>query len=71
MTINVNRNSFVVRISIEEYNRTKHLQALILRNRYWHDTDGQPRRNPTMRPLIHNGKAHDETLPHEPTARHR
>ena len=32
----------------EEYNRAKHLQAIILRHRYWHDHRGQPRRNPTM-----------------------
>ena len=50
-------NYFAVRISIEEYNRVKHLQAVILRHRYWHDHQGQPRRNPLMRPLLHNGKA--------------
>ena len=27
-------------------------------NRYWHDHQGQPRRNPTKQPLLHNGKAH-------------
>ena len=42
--------------SIEEYNRAKHLQATILHHRYWHDHQGQPRRNPTMRPLLQNGK---------------
>ena len=49
-------NYFTVRIGIEEYNRTKHLQAVILHHRYWHDHQGQPRRNPTMRPLLQNGK---------------
>ena len=49
-------NYFTVRISIEEYNRTKHLQAVILNHRYWHDHQGQPRRNPTKQPLLHNGK---------------
>ena len=49
-------NYFTVRISIEEYNRAKHRQAIILRHRYWHDYTGQPRRNPLMKSLIHNGK---------------
>ena len=48
-------NYFAVRISIEEYNRHQRMQAVILRHRYWHDHQGQPRRNPTMRPLLHNG----------------
>ena len=52
-----NTNCFTVRISIEEYNRTKHLQAVILHRRYWHDHQGQPRRNPTKRPILNNGKA--------------
>ena len=50
-------NYFTVRISIEEYDRAKHLQAIILRHRYWHDHQGQPHRNPLMKPLLHNGKA--------------
>ena len=50
-------NYFTVRISIEEYNRHQHMQALILRHRYWHDHQGQPRRNPTKQPILHNGKA--------------
>src|SRR5699024_5732434 len=49
-------NYFTVRISIEEYNRHQRMQAVILRHRYWHDHQGQPRRNPTMRPLLQNGK---------------
>ena len=49
-------NYFTVRISIEEYNRHQHMQAIILRHRYWHDHQGQPHRNPTKRPLLHNGK---------------
>ena len=52
-----NTNCFTVRISVEEYNRAKHLQATILHHRYWHDFTGQPRRNPTMRPILNNGKA--------------
>ena len=32
-------------------------QAISNGDRYWHDHQGQPRRNPTMRPLLHNGKA--------------
>ena len=51
-------NYFTVRISIEEYDRHQHMQAVILRHRYWYDHQGQPRRNPTMRPLLHNGKAY-------------
>ena len=51
-----NTNCFTVRISIEEYNRHQHIQATILRTRYWHDHQGQPRRNPTKQPLLHNGK---------------
>src|SRR5690625_3226944 len=50
-------NYFTVRISIEEYDRHQRMQATILHHRYWHDFAGQPRRNPTMRPLLHNGKA--------------
>lgn len=49
-------NYFTVRISIEEYNRHQRMQAVILRHRYWHDHQGQPRRNPTKRPLLQNGK---------------
>ena len=49
-------NYFTVRISIEEYNLHQRMQAVILRHRYWHDHQGQPRRNPTMRPLLQNGK---------------
>ena len=52
----VNHNMMTVMFGIEEYNRAKQLQAVILRHRYWHDHTGQPRRNPTMRPLLHNGK---------------
>ena len=51
-----NTNYFTVRISIEEYNRHQRIQSVILRHRYWHDHQGQPRRNPTMQPLLHNGK---------------
>src|SRR5690625_4858581 len=50
-------NYFTVRISIEEYNRHQRMQAVILRHRYWYDHRGQPHRNPTMRPLLQNGKA--------------
>ena len=53
----VNHNMLALMFSIEEYNRTKHLQAVILHRRYWHDHQGQPRRNPTMRPILNNGKA--------------
>lgn len=52
-----NHNMRVIMFGIEEYNRTKQLQAVILHHRYWHDHLGQPRRNPTMRPLLHKGKA--------------
>ena len=31
-------------------------QAISNGDRYWYDTNGQPRRNPTMRPLLQNGK---------------
>lgn len=31
------------------------LRAIDQGNRYWHDHHGQPRRNPTKRPLLHNG----------------
>ena len=51
-------NYFTVRISIEEYNLHQHLQATILHHRYWHDHQGQPRRNPTKQPLLQNGKAY-------------
>ena len=51
-----NHNMMTLMFGIEEYNRTKHLQATILHHRYWHDHQGQPRRNPTKRPLLHNGK---------------
>ena len=53
----VNHNMIALMFGIEEYNRANHLQAITNRNRYWHDFAGQPRRNPTMRPLLHNGKA--------------
>lgn len=33
------------------------LQAIDKGHRYWHDHRGQPRRNPTMRPILNNGKA--------------
>ena len=32
------------------------LHAIDQGTRYWHDYIGQPRRNPTMRPLLQNGK---------------
>ena len=51
-----NHNMITLMFSIEEYNRAKHLQATILHHRYWHDHQGQPRRNPLMKPLLHNGK---------------
>ena len=53
----VNHNMMTLMFGIEEYNRHQRMQAVILRHRYWHDHQGQPRRNPTMRPLLHNGKA--------------
>ena len=53
-----NYNMLALMYGIEEYNRAKHLQAVILRHRYWHDHQGQPHRNPLMRPLLHNGKAY-------------
>src|SRR5699024_7172174 len=53
----VNHNMMTLMFGIEEYNRAKHLQATILRHRYWYDFTGQPRRNPLMKPLLHNGKA--------------
>ena len=53
----VNHNMIALMFGIEEYNRGKKIQAVILRHRYWHDFTGQPRRNPLMRPLLHNGKA--------------
>ena len=52
----VNHNMIALMFGIEEYNRARHLQATILNHRYWHDHQGQPRRNPTKRPLLHNGK---------------
>lgn len=55
--IETNHNMIALMFGIEEYNRAKHHQATIHRNRYWHDFAGQPRRNPLMRPLLHNGKA--------------
>ena len=54
----VNHNMIALMYGIEEYDRAKHLQATILHHRYWHDFTGQPRRNPLMRPLLHNGKAY-------------
>ena len=33
------------------------LHAIDQGTRYWHDHQGQPRRNPTMRPILNNGKA--------------
>ena len=33
-------------------------QAIDNGDRYWYDHQGQPHRNPTMRPLLHNGKAY-------------
>lgn len=53
--LDVNHNMIALMYGIEEYNRAKHLQATILHHRYWHDHQGQPRRNPTMRPILHNG----------------
>ncbi len=32
------------------------LHAIDQGTRYWYDHQGQPRRNPTMRPLLQNGK---------------
>lgn len=52
----VNHNMIALMFGIEEYDRAKRLQAITHRNRYWHDFTNQPRRNPTMRPLIHNGR---------------
>ena len=52
-----NHNMIALMLGIDEYDRTKRLQATILHHRYWHDHQGQPRRNPTMQPLLHNGKA--------------
>ena len=61
----VNHNMMTLMFGIEEYNRTKHLQATILHHRYWYDHQGQPHRNPTMRPLLHNGgKPRRERKPH-------
>ena len=54
--IETNHNMITLMFSIEEYNRAKHLQAIILNHRYWHDHQGQPRRNPTKRPLLQNGR---------------
>lgn len=51
-----NHNMIALTFGIEEYNRAKRLQAVILHHRYWHDHQGQPRRNPLMKPLIHNGR---------------
>ena len=53
--IDVNHNMLALMFGIDEYDRTKRVQAIIHRNRYWHDFTHQPRRNPTMRPLLHNG----------------
>lgn len=52
----VNHNMIALMFGIEEYNRAKLFQAIIHRNRYWRDFNGQPRRTPGKRPLIHNGK---------------
>lgn len=51
-----NHNMIALMFGIEEYDRAKRIQAITHRNRYWHDFTGQPRRNPLMRPLLHNGK---------------
>ena len=51
-----NHNMITLMYGIEEYNRGKKIQAIIHRNRYWHDFAGQPRRNPLMQPLLRNGK---------------
>lgn len=51
-----NYNTVALMYGIEEYNRSKQLQAVILHSRYWHDFQHQPRRNPYMSPLLHNGK---------------
>lgn len=53
--IEANHNMIALMYGIEEYNRIKKIHAVIHRNRYWQDFAGQPRRNPTMRPLLHNG----------------
>ena len=50
-----NHNMIALMYGIEEYNRGKKIQAVIQGRRYWHDHQGQPRRNPTMRPLLNNG----------------
>lgn len=52
----VTHNMIALMFGIEEYDRAKRIQAITHRNRYWHDFTGQPRRNPLMRPLLHNGK---------------
>ena len=51
-----NHNMIALMFGIDEYDRTKRVQAVILHHRYWHDHQGQPRRNPLMRPLLHNGR---------------
>lgn len=38
------------------HDQIKQAISFTLDNRYWHDHQGQPRRNPTKQPLLHNGK---------------
>ena len=52
----VNDNMIALMFGIDEYNQLRRIQAIINRQRYWHDFSRQPRRNPLMRPLLHNGK---------------
>lgn len=52
-----NYNMLALMYGIEEYNRAQQFKAIAHRKRYWHDFTHQPRRNPTMPPLLHNGKA--------------
>jgi|SRR5699024_4592593 len=51
----VNRNMVALMYGIEEYNQTQQFKAIMYGHRYWYDFHNQPRRNPTMRPLLHNG----------------
>lgn len=51
----INDNTFAFMVETEEYDRAKKLQAVVLRNRYWRDHQGQPRLAPGRTPLLHNG----------------
>ena len=55
-TIDANHNMIALMFGIEGYNQLRRIQAIANRQRYWHDFSNQPRRNPLMRPLLHNGK---------------